>query len=56
MALSDTNGKAMHLVLWRLDASVKGDARVVRQEWVSWWQSTLIEAGGVTEAYRGGMG
>jgi hypothetical protein len=37
------------LVLWRLDAPVYGDAREVRQEWVSRWKSTLIEAKGSGE-------
>jgi hypothetical protein len=32
------------LVLWRLDALVKRDARVVRKKWVSRWRSTIIEA------------
>ena len=34
------------MVLWRLDAPSKGDARVVRQEWVSEWRSTLIDTKG----------
>jgi hypothetical protein len=33
------------LVLWRLDAPVLGDARVVRWEWEGGWVSTLIESG-----------
>lgn len=32
VALSDIYGRA--LVLWRLDASEKGDVREVRQEWM----------------------
>jgi hypothetical protein len=34
------------LVLWRLDAPEKGDARWMRQEWVGGWRSTLLEAKG----------
>ena len=34
------------LFLWRPDASEKGDARGVRQEWVGGWGSTLLEANG----------
>ena len=32
------------MVLWRLDAPVKGKAKAVRQEWVGGWRSPLIEA------------
>ena len=32
------------LVLWRFDAPILGDFRVVMQEWVSRWRSTLMEA------------
>jgi hypothetical protein len=32
------------LFLWRFDAPEKGDARAVREEWVSGWRITLIEA------------
>ena len=35
-----------------IDAPVKGNARVGRQEWVGGWGSTLIEAG-VEEWDRG---
>ena len=34
------------LVLWRLDAPAKEDARGMTQEWVGWWGSTLLEAKG----------
>jgi hypothetical protein len=34
------------LVLWRFVAPVKGDAKVVRQEWVCGWVNILIEAKG----------
>ena len=34
------------LVLWRLDAPMKGDARVMRWELGVGWKSTLIEAKG----------
>ena len=34
----------MCLVLWRLDASEKRDARGVRWEWLGGWGSTLLEA------------
>jgi hypothetical protein len=32
-----------HLVLWRLEAPEKGDARGVGQEWEDGWRSTLLE-------------
>ena len=32
------------MVLWMPDVPLYGDAKVVRQEWVSDWRSTLIEA------------
>ena len=35
-----------HLVLWRLDAPEKGDARGVRWEWVGRWGNTLLQAKG----------
>lgn len=38
------------MVLWKLGAPVWGNARVVSRQWVSGWESTLIEAVG------GGMG
>ena len=31
------------MVLWRLDAPEKEDAREVRQEWVGGWGSTFLE-------------
>jgi len=34
------------LVHWRLDAPAYGDARGVRQEWMSGWRSSLIKAKG----------
>lgn len=34
------------MVLWRLVAPAKGDASVVRQEWMGWWGSTLLKAKG----------
>jgi hypothetical protein len=37
------------LVLWRLIAPGKWDARGVKQEWVDWWGSTLLEAKGSRE-------
>ena len=37
------------LVLWRLDALEKGDARGVKQEWVGEWGSTILEAKGIGE-------
>jgi hypothetical protein len=33
----------MHLVLWRLDAPEKGDAREVMWEWVGGLGSTFLE-------------
>jgi hypothetical protein len=36
--------KRVPLVLWRLDVPTLGDAREVRQEWVSSRRNTLIEA------------
>jgi hypothetical protein len=41
------------LVLWRLDDSEWGKAKPLRQEWVGWWGSTLIEAGRREEAIGG---
>jgi hypothetical protein len=38
--------EGMCLVLWRLDAPEKGDARGMRLEWVGGWVSTLLEAKG----------
>jgi hypothetical protein len=35
-----------HLVLWKLNAPVKEDARRVRQEWVGGWGHTLLQAKG----------
>jgi hypothetical protein len=35
------------LVLWKLDAPAKVDARGVKWEWVGEWGSTLLEAKGV---------
>jgi hypothetical protein len=47
------------LVLWRLDAPEKGDARGVRREWVGEWGSTLLEAKGMElewGLWGGGLG
>lgn len=44
MSLSDINGRGRPLYLWRLDAPLCGDARVLREEWVSGWRNTHIEA------------
>jgi hypothetical protein len=41
LILQQLEGK--HLVLWRLNAPKKEDARGVRQEKVNWWGSTLLE-------------
>ena len=35
------------MVLWRLDAPAYGNARAVKQEWVSGWRLSLVEAKGV---------
>ena len=40
------------LVLWRLVAPEKGEARGVRQDWMSGSMSTLIEAKGRTQRRR----
>jgi hypothetical protein len=37
------------LVLWRLNDPGQGNARLLRQEWVGGWGSTLIEAEGRKE-------
>lgn len=34
------------MVLWRLDVPEKRDTSEVRGEWVSQWESTLLEAKG----------
>jgi hypothetical protein len=39
------------LIQWRLVALAKGDARGMRQEWVSGWKNTLLEAKG--EVWKG---
>jgi hypothetical protein len=38
------------LVLWRLDAPEKGDARRMKLEWVGGWGSTLLELKGGVES------
>jgi hypothetical protein len=40
----------MPLVVWRLDAPVLGNARMVKQEWVGGWREHPHKAG------EGGMG
>ena len=40
------------MILWRLDAPEKGDARGVRQEWVDGWEITLLEAKGKGRGYK----
>jgi hypothetical protein len=34
------------LVLWKLDAPEKGDARGVKQEWMGGWGSSLLDKRG----------
>ena len=41
------------LVLRRLDAPEKEDARLVKQEWVGGWRSTLTEAKEMDHLQRG---
>ena len=44
------------MVLWRLMAPVKGNAREVRQKWVGGWVSTLLQAKGREDGMEGCRG
>lgn len=42
------------MVLWRYDVPEKGDARGVRWEWESGWESTLLEERGMVWGFMEG--
>lgn len=46
-------GGWIHLVLWKVDAREKDDAKGERQAWVIGWRSSLLEEKGV-EHWGGG--